>query len=75
MDSLVAKYSRPAYQQNEPFEDQDELVNPMADLSIKFAMPPVAQVRPSSRATEALPDLEDADPNSPALIMAPSCHR
>lgn len=49
MDSLVSKYSRPAYQQNEPL-DQDEaqdLMDPMANLSLKFAMPPVAQVSPS----------------------------
>lgn len=45
MDFLVSKYSRPAYEQNEPFEDQDELLNSMGDLSLKFAMPPVAQVR------------------------------
>jgi 20S proteasome subunit beta 5 len=48
MDSLVAKYSRPAYQQDEPlqaFDEQDELMNPTNSLSIKFAMPPVAQVR------------------------------
>lgn len=44
MDSLVSKYSRPSYEQNEPFEDQDELLSSMGDLSLKFAMPPVAQV-------------------------------
>jgi hypothetical protein len=56
MDSLVAKYSRPAHQRHESFEDEtEELTNPMANLSLKFAMPPVAQVRtiprhPSSKA-------------------------
>jgi hypothetical protein len=48
MDSLVAKYSRPAYAQNEPLEDDEygqELMNPTAHLSLNFAMPPVAQVR------------------------------
>lgn len=48
MDSLVAKYSRPAYAQNEPLEDDEygqELMNPTAHLSGNFAMPPVAQVR------------------------------
>lgn len=48
MDTLVARYSRPAYEQNEPFEDDAQDLmnpNPMANLSVKFAMPPIAQVR------------------------------
>jgi hypothetical protein len=48
MDSLVAKYSRPAYAQNEPLDDDEfsnELMNPSAHLSLNFAMPPIAQVR------------------------------
>lgn len=48
MDSLVAKYSRPAFAQNEPLEDDElshELMNPTAHLSLNFAMPPIAQVR------------------------------
>jgi 20S proteasome subunit beta 5 len=45
MDSLVTKYSRPSsFEQADVFEDQDELMNPTANLSVKFAMPPVAQV-------------------------------
>ena len=51
MDTLVARYSRPAYQQEDPlkaFEEQDELMNPTNSLSIKFAMPPIAQVRHAS---------------------------
>lgn len=45
MDTLVARYSRPAYEQDESIEqDAQELVSPMENLSIKFAMPPVAQV-------------------------------
>ena len=47
MDSLVARYSRPATLQREAIdEDQhDELANEMGpNLSLKFAMPPVAQV-------------------------------
>lgn len=48
MNSLVAKYSRPAYERNEPLEDesaQDMTEDPWANLSLKFAMPPVTQVR------------------------------
>lgn len=48
MDSLVAKYSRPAFAQNEPLEDDElsnELMNPADHLSLNFAMPPIAQVR------------------------------
>lgn len=45
MNSLVSQYSRSSYEQNEPLDEQDELLNSMGgDLSIKFAMPPVAQV-------------------------------
>lgn len=47
MDSLVAKYSRPKYEQNEP-QDNDVMQelndDPWANLSLKFAMPPIAQV-------------------------------
>lgn len=50
MDSLVAKYSRPAAFTNETFEDQQEdLQNDTTPaLSLKFAMPPVAQVSGAS---------------------------
>ena len=47
MDTLVARYSRPAYQQNENLfseHDQDELNDSVPGLSLKFAMPPVAHV-------------------------------
>jgi hypothetical protein len=46
MDSLVAQYSRPAYQQQEPFleNEQDELSESVPGLSLKFAMPPIAHV-------------------------------
>lgn len=47
MDTLVAKYSRASTEKLdgfEAFEEQDELMNPTANLSVKFAMPPVAQV-------------------------------
>lgn len=47
MDALVARYSRPAYQQNELFseEEQQDLCETQPPLSLKFAMPPVAHVR------------------------------
>ena len=47
MDSLVARYSRPAAMRREKLEEDqlDELENDMGpQLSLKFAMPPVAQV-------------------------------
>lgn len=45
MDALVSRYSRPAYEQNESFEDEThDLMDPAANLSLKFAMPPIAQV-------------------------------
>jgi len=47
MDTLVARYSRPAYQDNEVFSEQDQqdLDDAVPSLSLKFAMPPVAHVR------------------------------
>ncbi|KAK3906870.1 nucleophile aminohydrolase [Staphylotrichum tortipilum] len=44
MDTLVARYSRPAYQDNEVFSEQDQqdLDDAAPSLSLKFAMPPVA---------------------------------
>lgn len=47
MDTLVAKYSRPAAFHKETYteDQQDDLQNDMApSLSLNFAMPPVAQV-------------------------------
>jgi 20S proteasome subunit beta 5 len=46
MDTLVAQYSRPTYQQDESFSEQDQLdlVDSVPSLSLKFAMPPVAHV-------------------------------
>lgn len=47
MDTLVARYSRPAASHNETLaEDQyDDFQNDITpSLSLKFAMPPVAQV-------------------------------
>lgn len=47
MDTLVARYSRPAYQQTEVFSEQEQqdLTDAAPTLSLKFAMPPVAHVR------------------------------
>lgn len=63
MDSLVARYSRPAFEENEDIfrdeEEQDlELMGAAPPLSLKFAMPPVAQVR---------------CPSSPSQYGAPPC--
>ena len=49
MDSLVAKYSRPAYQKHsETFAEEEQREIMAMDggsvLSLRFAMPPVAQV-------------------------------
>lgn len=44
MDTLVAQYSRPIYE-SEATEDLNELLEDEASsLSLKFAMPPTAQV-------------------------------
>lgn len=53
MDSLVARYSRPMFE-NEGYseEDQQELSEPVPSLSLKFAMPPVAQVCTQSSPAE-----------------------
>jgi 20S proteasome subunit beta 5 len=45
MDSLVAQYSRPADADEGPSEqEQLELYSGTPELSLKFALPPVAQV-------------------------------
>lgn len=66
MDTLVARYSRPAYQQNEPFSEntEDELVEGIPSLSLKFAMPPVAH--PSSWLRAATDD--HSNPQCPIKI-------
>jgi 20S proteasome subunit beta 5 len=45
MDALVAQYSRPQFE-NEGFsqDEQQELSEVTPPLSLKFALPPVAQV-------------------------------
>jgi 20S proteasome subunit beta 5 len=46
MDSLVAQYSRPVDADEGPSpEEQLELYSGTPELSLKFALPPVAQVR------------------------------
>jgi 20S proteasome subunit beta 5 len=46
MDSLVAQYSRPADADEGPSEqEQLELYSGTPELSLKFALPPVAQVQ------------------------------
>lgn len=46
MDTLVARYTRPSYE-NEGYsqEEYHELYEPTPSLSLKFALPPIAQVR------------------------------
>jgi hypothetical protein len=44
MDTLVARYSQPLFEQEYSQDDQMELYQPTPSLSLKFAMPPVAQV-------------------------------
>lgn len=56
----MAQYSRPATEEKDPFEDEaKELMNPTDHLSMKFAMPPVAQVSP------VIPTVPTASPPSP----------
>ncbi|KAI1330977.1 proteasome component PRE2 [Xylariaceae sp. FL0255] len=67
MDTLVARYSRPAALQNNSFEEeqQDDFQNDTAPgLSLKFAMPPVAQ--PSAWLRAATDDR--SNPNCPIKI-------
>ena len=48
----MSRYSRPAYAQNESFEDETQdlmAMDPASNLSLNFAMPPVAQVRSPSK--------------------------
>jgi 20S proteasome subunit beta 5 len=45
MDTLVAQYSTPMFEkENYNQDEQMELYQPAPSLSLKFAMPPVAQV-------------------------------
>ncbi|OAR01110.1 hypothetical protein LLEC1_07030 [Akanthomyces lecanii] len=67
MDALVSRYSRPAYAQNESFEDETQdlmAMDPASNLSLSFAMPPVAQ--PSAWLRAATDDR--SNPNCPIKI-------
>jgi 20S proteasome subunit beta 5 len=45
MDTLVAQYSKPMFEkENYDQDDQMELYQGAPSLSLRFAMPPVAQV-------------------------------
>jgi hypothetical protein len=45
MDTLVAQYSKPMFEkENYNQDDQVDLYNPSPSLSLRFAMPPIAQV-------------------------------
>jgi hypothetical protein len=48
MDTLVAQYSRPMFEkENYSEEEQMDLYQGAPSLSLRFAMPPIAQVRVS----------------------------
>lgn len=83
MDSLVAKYSTPSYEQEAPQEDQMELYQPAPGLSLKFAMPPVAHVSLNFTPSELLAEAGRAIRSSfrvlinssLAICLAPSGYR
>ena len=83
MNSLVARYSRRALEDNDhSLEETAELMmNLEAGPSLKFAMPPVAHVSPLSlsRRPNLSPKSPDTDPASPAsslaVRLAARCHR
>lgn len=65
MDSLVAQYSQPAYsEEGQSHEEQLELYQATPELSLKFALPPVAQ---SSSWLRAMTD-DYSNPNCPIKI-------
>lgn len=74
MDTLVARYSRPAFEENENlFRDEEQqdldLMGAAPPLSLKFAMPPVAQVRSAiPRPWEPPWNTDTLDPT--ALLLA-----
>ncbi|CRK14875.1 hypothetical protein BN1708_011279 [Verticillium longisporum] len=63
MDALVSRYSRPAFQEENTFRDEEEqdleLMGAAPPLSLKFAMPPVAH--PSSWLRAATDDRSNPD--------------
>jgi len=65
MDSLVAQYSRPPHMEESPADqDVQELYQPTPELSLKFALPPVAQ---SASWLRAMTD-DYSNPNCPIKI-------
>lgn len=65
MDSLVAQYSRPACAEEGPAQDEvQELYSGTPELSLKFALPPVAQ---SASWLRAMTD-DYSNPNCPIKI-------
>ncbi|PBP21237.1 proteasome A-type and B-type [Diplocarpon rosae] len=64
MDTLVAQYSRPMFEKENHTEEELELYQPTPSLSLKFAMPPVAQ--PSAWLRAATDD--HANPDCPIKI-------
>jgi len=44
MDTLVAQYSKPMFEKDYSEEDQLDVYQQPPSLSLRFAMPPVAQV-------------------------------
>ncbi|KAI9775147.1 MAG: Proteasome subunit beta type-5 [Geoglossum umbratile] len=65
MDTLVAQYSRPLFENEGPSqEEQFELVQALPPLSLKFALPPIAQPSAFLRATTD----DHANPDCPIKI-------
>jgi 20S proteasome subunit beta 5 len=65
MDSLVSQYSRPAYTEEGPSEEEQlQLYSGTPELSLKFALPPVAQ---SASWLRAMTD-DYSNPNCPIKI-------
>jgi hypothetical protein len=44
MDTLVARYTRPAFERTGWLEEQQELAQNTPPLSLRFALPPIANV-------------------------------
>lgn len=51
MDKIVAQYSRPSHQNVYSEQEQQDLAESLPPLSLKFALPPVANVSCSSNNT------------------------
>lgn len=71
----MARYSRPAFEQNEMLhEDIEELANPVPSVSLKFAMPPIAQVRSQIASGIGACSASSARSSRKAIFVA-NCHR